>query len=58
MTPNLVGVVTIGVLILIFLLICRLQRSTEGVQWPDLLKKEIEDGDEPRPPGGIKFYYV
>jgi len=58
MTPNLVGVITIGVLILIFLLICRLQRSNEGVRWPDLLKKEIEDGGEPRPPDGIKFYYV
>ena len=58
MTPNLVGIVTIGVVILIFMLICRLQRSKEGVRWPDLLKKEIEDGGLPRPPNKIKFYYV
>ncbi len=58
MTSNLVGVVTIGVLILILFLMCRLRRPKEGVRWPALLKTEIEDGSPPQPPNKLKFYYV
>ena len=57
MAANLVGVVTIGALVVILFLMCR-RCPKEGVRWPDLLEREIETGAEPRPPDGIKFYYV